>query len=197
MATKFATTKVLECWTKPQLDADEVIASILQTLHHPFNIDFNKQDSLQQEMYRAATGWWTDKPAQQRNILRGHLGKSAIAAGKHKFPIENPKEWYNVCTFGAKPAENKSVADIVVDNVKKAIEKSGEEVKETAKRAFKDFADTLNSNPTPATPNPFDDGLKKIPVKIGLTALFEGVSKSAVLAVPTMGNVLKSLFNRR
>ena len=192
VVTSFTTQQVVECWTKPSFDADQVIARILSALHHPFNIDFTDSDHLQIQMFRAATKWWTDKTDQQRDFLRHRLIKSTIAAGQHKHLISDPEQWRNIPTFGKKPAENKSLVETLFNNVKDAVQKGTLSI---AQGALNDIANVMKSGPTPQIPNPVDVALSMLPGAMPVRDLLKGVSPQAFISAPTVGNILKTLFS--
>ena len=192
VVTSFATQQVLKCWDDRSINSDQVIASILTALHHPFNIDFNSPDQLQRGMFQVVTRWWTDKSNEQRDVLRRHLLKSTIAAGQHKYLISNPDHWRNLRTFGTKPADDKSLVDRVVDNITDAVKQG---VVEIPQQALKEIVNVIQSLPTPEIPNPVDVALSMIPVSIPIVSLFNGVSAQAIMAAPTMGNMLKDVFS--
>lgn len=191
VVNSFATQQVVKCWDDPSLNADQVIASILKTLHHPFNIDFENSDRLQLDMFRAATKWWTDKSSQQRDVLGHLLIKSTIAAGQHKYLISNPEEWHNFPTFGKKPAEDKSLVDTVIDNITSAVTEGGIAI---SQQTLTEIANVMQSLPTSQIPNTVDQALCMIPAAIPVRVLFKGVSPQVFMAAPTMGNILKDVL---
>ena len=192
VVTSFTTRQVVECWTNPSLDADQVIARILSALHHPFNINFAGPDHLQSQMFQAATEWWFEKTDQQRDFLRHRLVKSTIAAGQHKHLISDPAQWHNVPTFGSKPAENKSVVDTLFNNIKDAVEKKTIDI---AQATLNDIGTVLRSDPTPQTPNTVDLAISMIPGAMPVRDLLKGIPTEALISAPTAGNILKTVFS--
>ena len=186
---RFTTNEVISCWEKWDRNPDQAIDNILQTLHHPFDVDLQDRakNPLRYDMFSAVRNWWTAKDLEQRQYLQHRLQKSTIADSQHKIVIHNPGTWHNEQAFGKKPTEDKSVVDTIIDNLKN--------IEDIPSKLFGQFVQVITKSPTSQDPNPVDKAIGMLPVAVPITQILQNVPQTAFLASAVVGNVLKSIFS--
>jgi hypothetical protein len=181
--TSFATRAVVSCWDDKNLDSDNVIRTILEALHHPFNA--SSSSVLQQEMLKCVKDWWTVKKEKMRDKLMNCLTKEAFMKNQNHLDIKRPNDF--LLQKLSAGSTDKPVFQTIAENLLHA-QKGGLLLMSTTELSA--VLDGLQADATPEQPNPFDAALASIDLPI--ETVFKGVDLASLMGIPTIGEIAKA-----
>lgn len=206
--TTFTIKTIVELWQPGSLvDVKPALASIMSTLHHPFN--YSKDNGIQGIMVAEVVNWCTTKaeaePVAYAQLLES-MDRPHMAARQHE-EAEQIAHSHVPAFTAAYAAPGKiggtTAHDLVtigvtgprasfVEKVSKNIEK-GLEAGKVEGLSIKDLPfikSIMESSPDSEVPNPIDQALVRLP-GMNVLDIFEGIDMGEIVAAPGMGLILK------
>lgn len=189
------------------IDVKPTIASIVATLHHPFNS--SQEVEIQGLMVAEVLDWCTNKaresPEDYSKFLH-QLSRPYLAA-KQGEEAEQIAHTHVPAFTAAYASANKvggtTVHDLItvgvtgprasfIEKISRNIEKSMEKgsMGDLSMKDLPGIKKIMESSPSSDTPNPIDEALTMIP-GMSLFSVFDGIDLGEIVAAPGMGIILK------
>ena len=206
--TTFAIKKIIEIWQPGSLiDVKPALASILASLHHPFN--YSKDSEVQALMVAEVLTWCTTKSQQNpqayaaflqrldRPHMAAKLNEEAEKIAHSHVPAftaayTSPDRVggttvHDLTTIGTTGA-HRGFIERISSNIAKSLESGA--IKGLTMEDLPGIKQIMESSPSSDTPNPIDQSLIRIP-GISLLSIFDDIDIGEIVSAPGMGIVLK------
>lgn len=174
------------------VDVKPTLASILETLQHPFN--YSQTSGIQSIMVAEVLNWCTRKQEENPKefaALLQRLDKPHMAAklGEEMDQTAHHHAQQNATAtkVDRKPAPS-PLASKIESNVTQQLQSGG--IKGFSMDDLPMIRDLMTANPSSDAPNPIDNTLTKLP-GMNIVAIFEGIDSSEILSAEGVGVILK------
>lgn len=206
--TTFTIKTIVELWQPGSLiDVKPAIASIMATLHHPFN--YSKDSGIQGIMVAEVLNWCTTKAEHDPKnyaLLLESMDRPHTAARQHEEADQIAHSHvpaftaayatpgriggttaHDLVTIGV-TGPRASFVEKVSKNIEKGLEKNKVEGMSVKDLPF--IKQIMEASPDFETPNPIDQAIIRLP-GMNVLDIFEGIDMGEIVTAPGMGLILK------